>query len=131
MPDQTIRMCFLDQCLMQPRCQGAVSKLGKGARERGLARNLAGTLPAAQVPQRLVGGEHGDQQAGGGKVEHRLGDEGPGQGCTFGGWTPYQATPGWQERFDPQQAQYVDSVSFSDIARIPRCLCRYLVVATP
>src|SRR5664279_1499839 len=94
MPDQTIRVRFLDQCLMQPRCQGAVYKLGKGARERRLARNLAGALPATQAPQRLVGAEHGDQQAGGGEVEHRFGDEGAGQGRPLGGRTPYQAAPG-------------------------------------
>ena len=106
MPDQTIRVRVLDQCLMQPRCQGAVCKLCKGARERRLARNLTCALPAAQTPQRLVSTEHSDQQAGGGKVEHRFGDEGAGQSRPFGGWASHQAAPGWQKRFDPQQNQY-------------------------
>src|SRR3954467_12780443 len=46
--DQGTGVGVLDQRRGQLRRQAAVGKLGKGAREGGLARHLAGTLPAAQ-----------------------------------------------------------------------------------
>src|SRR5580693_5140668 len=98
MSDQAIRVSFLDQCVMQPRWQGAVGEFREGARERGFAWYFAGALPTAQAAQCLVGRSHGDQQAGGWQVEDRLGNEAAGQSRALGGRTPDKPVPAWQER---------------------------------
>jgi hypothetical protein len=55
MPEQAIRVSFLDQRVMQPRWQGAVGECREGRRERGFAWYFAGALPTAQAAQCLVG----------------------------------------------------------------------------
>src|SRR3954447_16009622 len=110
MPDQAIRVSFLDQRVMQPRWQGAVGECREGARERGFAWHFAGALPAARAAQGLVGRQHVDQQAGGWQVERRLGNEAAGQGRALGGRTPDKPVPAWQERLDPSQAEHADEV---------------------
>lgn len=109
-PDQTVRVGFLDQRLVQPGGQGARGERREGARERGFAGYLAQALPAAQAAQGLVGGQRVDQQAGGRKVEHRFGDEGTCQGGAFGKRAPRQSLPARHKRLDPRHAQHADQL---------------------
>ena len=110
MPDQPIRLGFLDQRRVQPGGQGARGERREGARERGFAGDLAQTLPAAQPAQGLVGRQRIDQQAGGRKVEHGFGDEGARQGGAFGKRAPRHALPAGHQRLDPRHAQHADQL---------------------
>src|SRR5208283_6243829 len=61
--------------------QIALCELREGARERGFRMYLSATPPTENVTQRLVDGETLDQGGGGGNAQHRLGDEGSGEGA--------------------------------------------------
>ena len=63
--------------------QIALRELREGAGKRGFRRDLRASLPTEDAPQRLVDVETFDQGLGGGNSQHRLGDEGPGEGAAI------------------------------------------------
>jgi hypothetical protein len=99
--DETILVRLFDQRFMHTGRQGARRELGKRARKGALARNLAGTLPAAQSPQRGIDGEPLDQARGRRQIQHRLRDKRPRQRMAVFQRTPRQARPHLHERLDP------------------------------
>jgi hypothetical protein len=68
---------------VHPGGQIALRELCKGAGKRGFRGHLRTSLPTEDAPQRLVDVEALDQRGGGGNAQHRLGDEGPGEGATI------------------------------------------------
>jgi len=94
MSDQAIRVGCLDQRFVQPRLQSARGEGCEGARKRRLAGHLAGTLPATQTAQYLIGRPRLDQQTEGWKVECRFCHEAARQRRTFGWRTAWKS---WQQ----------------------------------
>jgi len=58
-------------------------ELREGAGKRGFRGHLRASLPTEDATQRLVEVEALDQRGGGGNAQHRLGDEGPGEGAAI------------------------------------------------
>ena len=58
-------------------------ELREGAGKRGFRGHLRASLPTEDATQRLVDVEALDQRVGGGNAQHRLGDEGPGEGAAI------------------------------------------------
>jgi len=120
MSDQAICVGFLDQRFVQPGWQTARGEGCEGARKRRLAGHLAGTLPATQTAQYLIGRQHLDQQTGGWKVEHGLCHEGACQRRAFGWRTAWKPWPVGQERFNPRHSQDANQLPVVSAQRAAR-----------
>ena len=82
-PDDPPAERALDQRRVHPGGQIALRELREGAGKRGFRGHLRASLPTEDAPQRLVDVEAFDQRGGGGNPQHRLGDEGPGEGAAI------------------------------------------------
>src|SRR5208283_4840802 len=83
----------------------ALRELRESARERGFRRHLRASLPTENVTQRLVDGETLDQGGGGGNAQHRLGDEGSGEGAPILGRAAGAARRLGNEGFEADHVQ--------------------------
>ena len=87
-PEDTPAERALDQRRVHPAGQIALCELSEGAGKRGFRGHLRASLPTEDATQRLVDVEALDQRGGGGNPQHRLGDEGPGEGAAILGGRP-------------------------------------------
>ena len=95
----------LDQRCVHFVGQIAMRELREGARERGFRGHLRASLPTEDTPQRLVDGEAFDQSGRGGNAQHRLGDEGPGEGAPILGRA---AGAAWWIRNESFEADHIE-----------------------
>src|SRR5215469_2835318 len=112
----------LDQRLVHTGRQFAGRKLGKGSRERRLARYMSGALPTAQPTQALVRPKVSDQHRSCRRLDHHFGDERAGQRGAIKQRSTWKTRPTAHERLDANQLQRPDQ-PLVRIGKWPELLC--------
>ena len=108
MPDKLILERSCDQGCVHALGQATAGEPGKRARERRLAGDSGGALPTAQPAQRGVDVQPFDQHVGGRQIEHRFGDERPGERVAVTGRTPRLAVAHRKVALDAHHFQHRD-----------------------